>query len=67
MALERNNDQFRILFSVILTFKKENKTTNAHCTTKKGHKKQSSSEGRHGIYRSTESLKLDNCVFNDQL
>lgn len=36
MVLERNNDQFRILYSTILTFKKESKT---HYTTGKEYKK----------------------------
>lgn len=39
MVLERKNDQFWILYSTILAFKKENKTTDAHYTTRKGYKK----------------------------
>lgn len=67
MVLGRNNYQFRILFSVILTFKKTSKTIYAHYTTQKGYKKQSLSGRRHGIYKSTSSLKIGNYVINGQV
>ena len=38
MVLGRNNDQFRILYSAMLTFKKESKTTDAHYTPRKRYK-----------------------------